>query len=92
MITNARDHYTIREIAERASAIFLRLEDTDVPWRYIAAELTIVHDEIVPLRLDDMLAGPDEDFMHDICGIHRHLEIGKPSKLTDCFLPRYARV
>jgi hypothetical protein len=81
----------IRAIAERAVAFYERIDVKAKP-EFISMELMLVHDEIVPLRLQEMLDGSDFDFMHDVAGIHRHLKIGKPSKLVDCFLPRFARV
>ena len=87
-----KDHRLIKQIAARAADLYCNKHGLLIDWRWIAAELTIVHDEVIRLRLDDMLAGPDLDFAHDIGGIHKHLVIGKPSKLSDCFCPRYAQV
>jgi hypothetical protein len=39
-----------------------------------------------------MLDGRDGDFMHDIAGIHRHLEKGAQPMLNDGFCPRFALV
>lgn len=87
---------TIEKIAERAVALYLKHDMLDEHRRKIAVlmmadELLTVHRDIIKLRLDDMLTGSDFDLIHDVAGIHRHLEHGKQrAHLTECFLPRYA--
>ena len=82
----------ISAIAKRASAFYAKCEQIKSP-HFIAAELALVHNSIVPLRLQEMLDGRDSDVMHDIAGIHRHLNLtGKTPALDDCFLPRFAKV
>lgn len=88
----AEEHRLIEQIAKRAVALYERLDAFVPQWQYIAAELSIVHEAIIALRLADMLAADDSNFAHDIGGIHRHLEIGNPPRLADCFLPRFARM
>ncbi len=56
----------------------------------IMVELATVHTHVVPLDLDALLAAPDEDLIHDVLGIHYHLDGGPPT-LKDAFLPRCAR-
>ena len=41
-----------------------------------------------PLRLDALLAAPDFDFLHDIGGIHRHMNRAT-GELGGCFVPRF---
>ena len=45
------------------------------------------------LDLARLLDGPDQDFNHDISGIHNHIErdSSKPGyrKFRDCFVPRF---
>ena len=78
---------------ERHVDIFLSMPKRAGPLReMIANELWFVHREIVPLRLQALHDADDFNFMHDIAGIHRHLDIGKPCKFKDCFLPRYALI
>jgi hypothetical protein len=86
------DYQLIELIAQRASAMYARIAYTKVPSAFIASELYLVHREIVPLRLQEMLDADDSNFAHDIGGIHSHLRVGNPSVLMDCFLPRYAKV
>lgn len=89
MIT-MQDHKLIKKIAQRAADLYDRI-GVRVHWHFIASELTIVHDEIVRLRLAELLEARDGDFAHDIGGIHRHLRIEREPQL-DCFLPRFAVV
>jgi len=84
-----QEHRTIREIADRAVSLYSRMWIT-LKREFVMSELQIVHEEIYPLRLQELLDADDSNFVHDISGIHRHLQIGKPSRLTDCFRPRYA--
>ena len=86
------DHMLIRQIAERAASLYERVNGTKPKPEYIASELHIVHREIVPLDLQRLLDADDGNFAHDIGGIHRHLTIGNPSTLSDCFMPRFARL
>ena len=41
------------------------------------------------LRLDDLLAADDLNFLHDVAGINRHLDRDTYA-LLDGFFPRYA--
>jgi len=52
-------------------------------------DITAVHCNGCPLRLADLLAGSDFDFVHDFCGIARNID-RKTGRLRNCFLPRYA--
>lgn len=42
-----------------------------------------------PLMLKELAEAEDQDFAHDIAGIHRHLN-RQTGQLEDCFVPRYA--
>lgn len=42
-----------------------------------------------PLKLNELLAAKDRDFIHDVLGIRRHIN-RITCELEDCFLPRYA--
>lgn len=81
----------IDAIARRAVALYERLGVKPPRPQYIASEIEIVHDEIVKLRLKDLLEADEGNFAHDIAGIHRHLRIYKnQSELSDGFMPRFA--
>lgn len=43
-----------------------------------------------PLKLAELLAADDFNFMHDVIGIMKHLN-RMTGKLEDCFLPRFAK-
>ena len=91
LLTRA-DTYLIQEIAKRAAALYQRYAENDVKPEFIASELFIVHSEVIPLRLQELLDADDGNFAHDIGGIHRHLEIGKPCRFTEGFCPRFAMI
>lgn len=54
-------------------------------------DITICHSEAREIKLEELLHAPLEDFSHDVLGINQHLDHGT-HKLTDCFLPRYAKI
>ena len=54
-------------------------------------DITICHSEAREMKLEELLHAPLEDFSHDVLGINQHLDHGT-HKLTDCFLPRYAKI
>jgi uncharacterized protein DUF6874 len=85
-----RDNQIIQQIADRAVRLYERY-GIEVRREYIVMELRLVHEEIIPLRLTEFLNADDENFAHDIGGIHRHVVIGKHTRLADCFVPRFAR-
>ena len=54
-------------------------------------DIIICHSEAREIKLEELLNAPLEDFSHDVLGINQHLDHGT-HKLTDCFLPRYAKI
>ena len=54
-------------------------------------DITICHSEAREMKLEELLNAPHEDFAHDVFGINQHLD-HDTHKLTDCFLPRCAKV
>ena len=54
-------------------------------------DITICHSEAREIKLEELLNAPLEDFSHDVFGIHHYLD-HDTHKLTDCFLPRYAKI
>lgn len=42
-----------------------------------------------PIDFDRLLAADEFNFIHDVCGITRHLD-RETGKLTGCFLPRFS--
>ena len=45
--------------------------------------------QLHPLDLQRWLDADDGNFMHDLCGIHRHFD-RETKMLTGCFMPRFA--
>lgn len=52
-------------------------------------DLEAVHQEL-DMDWQRLLDAKDGDFMHDVCGIHGHMD-RSTATLGDCFLPRFAR-
>jgi hypothetical protein len=96
-LTTPREIKLIGQIAERAVKLYIRLdalEERNARFARsgIADEVITVHSEIIPLRLDELLAADDGEFAHDIAGIHRHLKQDRErAYLADGFSPRFGR-
>jgi hypothetical protein len=82
----------IGKIADRATIYYRRYTALSerAARSAIADEILTVHEEIMPLRLRDLLDAPLADFLNDIRGIHMHLSRSNPPYLKDQFVPRYA--
>lgn len=52
-------------------------------------DVTACHANGCPLKLAELLGAKEFDFLHDIGGIHRHIN-RETGKLENCFLPRFA--
>lgn len=79
----------IGKIADRAITLYakhnVRVERLDT-----LLDVMTVHQKAQPLRLADLLAADDVNFIHDITGINRHLD-RETYKLNDGFLPRFSQ-
>lgn len=53
-------------------------------------DISATHANGCPLKLAELLAADDFNFVHDVAGIRRHID-RTTGKLQDCFLPRFAR-
>jgi len=90
--TDAEDA-TMMKIVERAAKLTLDLHGICMP----ASDRVSLHMDIAachangnPLRLDDLLAADDFNFLHDVFGIRRALD-RTTGELTDFFSPRFSR-
>lgn len=85
-----RDEFaTIKKIVDRAWAIdWLRASYADR--QSIHMDVTAVHANGNPLRLNDLLAADDFNFAHDMSGICNCLD-RETGKLTRNFSPRFSR-
>lgn len=52
-------------------------------------DLTACHCNGTPLKLKELLAADDFNFVHDVAGISRHI-CRDTGRLQNCFLPRYS--
>lgn len=76
------------EIADRAVMLYakhgVRVERLDT-----LLDVMAVHNKVQPLRLSDLLAADDLNFIHDITGINRHLDRDN-YLLNEGFSPRFS--
>ena len=84
-----RDHGLIVDIAIRAAQLGKRY-GVDYPQRDAIMDLTAVHANGHPLRLEELACADEGNFGHDVFGIRRHID-RETGRLTDCFCPRYSR-
>lgn len=82
----SKEEYALcNQIAERAAKVC----ELDKCTAFM--DITICHSEAREMKLEELLNAPLADFSHDVFGINQHLDHGT-HKLTDCFLPRYAKI
>jgi hypothetical protein len=53
-------------------------------------DITACHLNGCPLKLEDLFKSDEENFLHDVCGISRHIN-RRTGKLLHCFLPRFSK-
>jgi hypothetical protein len=84
----APDRDLIQKIFRRAQSLY---EEHGVKqdWLALHMDISACHLNGNPLRLDDLLAADAVNFMHDISGIHRHLD-RTTGQLGGCFRPRFS--
>lgn len=87
--TTKEDFDWITKIADRAAAM-AEQQGREYPYRDALMDVTAVHANGCPLRLEELYNAPPFDFSHDIAGIHNHVN-RETGQLKDCFMPRYAR-
>jgi len=83
----SEDRYLIQDIAERANEIGL-ISRRSYSMLTCIMDLTAVH-ESQPLRLADLLAADQFNFVHDVAGIARHMN-RNTGKLENFFSPRFS--
>lgn len=79
----------IGKIADRAVSVYaandVRVERRDILMDISSAHLSGGN----KLRLEELLAADDMNFIHDVAGINRHLD-RETGKLMNCFSPRFS--
>jgi len=85
-----------REEADLISQIAKRLVEIH-PGRFpksavldLSMSLEACHALACPLDLEAMALAPASDLLHDVVGIHHHLDRDTGTRLKDCFVPRYS--
>jgi hypothetical protein len=67
------------------------LPELTIPIHEILMDLEACHCNGCPLDLDRMADAAGGDLLHDVLGIHRHLD-HTTGHLGDCFTPRFAAI
>ena len=83
-----RELKTCHRIARRARDMLLE-HRVDRPVLDIMMDVVATHCNGSPLRLGDLLAANDFNFLHDISGIAKHLN-RETGQLENCFRPRFS--
>ena len=83
------DNELIRKIASRAEMSYAWRGNYQIEAAYISSEVKIVHEFICKLRLRELLDADENDFLHDVCGIHDNLDI-LDGGFRNGFRPRFA--
>lgn len=79
---------TVFAIVDRADRLY-RAQGQRINRGSLEMDLSATH-VTTPLRLNDLLAADNFNFIHDIAGIMRHLD-RSTGQLQDHFLPRFAQ-
>lgn len=82
------ENLAIGRIVTRALSLF---EDADPSMRQgLLMDLSACHSNGCPLDFERLEQADDFNLMHDVGGIHRHIN-RRTGKLENCFLPRCAK-
>lgn len=82
-----KEREILEAIVDRAAVLF-REQGQKLHRMHLEMDLSATH-VTTPLRLNDLLAADNFNFLHDITGIMRHLD-RTSGRLQDHFLPRFA--
>lgn len=82
------DSRRIMDIARRAVMLAHRAR-IDYDFQTACMDVTAVHCNGCPLKLDELLAADDFNFSHDVFGILRYIDRAT-GELGGCFVPRFA--
>lgn len=85
-----RESQLIRKIMRRFRMV---MEDSGeiFPWIEYEMSLTACHANGTPIKLVELSLASDFDVMHDVCGIHRHIDKAT-GEIRDCFVPRFVNM
>jgi len=82
-----QDYEDANKIVKRAKNEIYILDNIDA--MSLQMDIVATHISGCKLKLKELFEAAAGDFLHDVCGIMRHLN-RKTGELQDCFLPRYA--
>lgn len=82
------DMAKVRKIVERAEALW-KSWGAPIP-EYLLMDLVACHANGCPMDFARLLEADENDFIHDVVGIVRHLD-RTTGRLADCYVPRFAK-
>lgn len=83
---SSKTAFFIRKIVKRAEELAIEQEET-LDTLCLSMDITACHANGCPLDLAKLLKADNFNFIHDVWGIHRHIN-RITGKLEHCFLPR----
>ena len=86
-----KDQDLAHEIAKRAVE-WIAASDVEITYSLLHAEMDILatHANGNPLKLQELLDADEDNFLHDVFGIRRHLN-RRTGELEDFFVPRFSQ-
>src|SRR4026207_2396173 len=84
------EHELTYKIAKRAVELIWRETELDYDLLTAQMDISAVHLNGNPLKLQELLYADEANFLHDILGIRRHLN-RRTGELEDFFSPRYSQ-
>ncbi len=81
------DYEIIVKIVDRVKALTHAREYLSYPAIDCEMDLIACHMNGMPLKLEEMLAMPEGDFVHDVWGILKHIN-RQTGQIENCFVPR----
>lgn len=85
---SAEDSRLTLGITRRFIALYGKI-GPEIRFLDVVMDLRACHANGNPLKLQELLDAKDSDFMHDLCGIQRHIN-RSTGQLEDYFSPRYS--
>ena len=81
------DYRAVDRVLARAEKLVAKAGGTSQVPQDLAMDLIACHLNGTPMDWEALLVAPDFDFVHDVWGIHKHID-RETGRLGDCFLPR----
>lgn len=84
------EHNLIKKIADRTIMLMEEFNGDHPPEKMeVMMDIIACHANGCPLKLHELLAADDFNFLHDVNGTHNYIN-RETAQLERCFLPRFA--